>query len=403
MEKYKVLGKIGDGTFGKVTKAVNKKTSEVVAIKTMKQKFYNWEECMNLREVKSLRKLQHENIVKLKEVVRMNNDLYFVFEFVEKNLYQVMKENNHKLDVDEAKSVMFQTLTGLAYIHKNGFFHRDIKPENILMENGKVKIADFGLAREIRSKPPYTDYVSTRWYRAPELLLRSTNYSSTVDIFAAGCILAELLLGRPLFAGSSEGDQLMKVCSILGPPSKTEWPEGHKLASKLGYTFPTITKTPLSELLPDEDSELLDLLDKMLIYDPNLRYSAKQCLDHPFFEGFELPKSAHSRNSLFGTKPPPASSNKFISSKLLRMNSKKMEAVHQDRIKSPLFSKTSETDRDNTSANKFHFSKLGGMPGIRSDIGSGFYYKNNKPIKSPGTPSSTNSQSLYTGHKFGTK
>ena len=122
MEKYKVLGKIGDGTFGKVTKAVNKKTSEVVAIKTMKQKFYNWEECMNLREVKSLRKLQHENIVKLKEVVRMNNDLYFVFEFVEKNLYQVMKENSHKLDLEEAKSIMFQTLTGLAYIHKNGFF-----------------------------------------------------------------------------------------------------------------------------------------------------------------------------------------------------------------------------------------------------------------------------------------
>lgn len=403
MEKYKVLGKIGDGTFGKVTKAVNKKTSEVVAIKTMKQKFYNWEECMNLREVKSLRKLQHEHIVKLKEVVRMNNDLYFVFEFVEKNLYQVMKDNNHKLDIEEAKSIMFQTLTGLAYIHKNGFFHRDIKPENILMDNGKVKIADFGLAREIRSKPPYTDYVSTRWYRAPELLLRSTNYSSTVDIFAAGCILAELLLGRPLFAGSSEGDQLMKVCSILGAPSKTEWPEGHKLASKLGYTFPTITKTSLAELLPDEDSELIDLLEKMLIYDPNLRYSAKQCLEHPFFEGFELPKSSHSRNSLFRAKPPPAASNKFISSKLLRMNSKKMEAAHHDRIKSPLFSKTSETDRANVSGSKFNFSKLGGMPGIRSDISSGFYYKNNKPIKSPGTPSSTNSKSLYTGPKFTSK
>lgn len=166
---------------------------------------------MSLREVKSLRKLNHDNIVKLKEVVRMNNDLYFVFEYMDQNLYQYFKENNNILNMKEVKSIMYQTLIGLAYIHKNGFFHRDMKPENILMQEDKVKIADFGLAREIRSKPPYTDYVSTRWYRAPELLLRSTNYNSPVDIFAAGCILAELLIGRPLFAGTSEGDQLMKV------------------------------------------------------------------------------------------------------------------------------------------------------------------------------------------------
>jgi serine/threonine protein kinase len=211
MEKYKVIDNLGDGTFGKVTKAVNKKTNEVVAIKAMKQKFYSWEECMTLREVKSLRKLNHENIVKLKEVIRTNNDLYFVFEYCEKTLYEVMKENNNKMDLYDIKSTLYQMLHGLAYIHKNGFFHRDMKLENVLMIDNMVKIADFGLAREIRSKPPYTDYVSTRWYRAPELLLRSTNYNSPVDIFAAGCIFAELLLGRPLFAGTSEGDQLLKV------------------------------------------------------------------------------------------------------------------------------------------------------------------------------------------------
>jgi serine/threonine protein kinase len=211
MEKYKVIDNLGDGTFGKVTKAINKKTNEVVAIKAMKQKFYSWEECMTLREVKSLRKLNHENIVKLKEVIRTNNDLYFVFEYCEKTLYEVLKEHNNKMDLDDIKSTLYQMLHGLAYIHKNGFFHRDMKLENVLMIDNMVKIADFGLAREIRSKPPYTDYVSTRWYRAPELLLRSTNYNSPVDIFAAGCIFAELLLGRPLFAGTSEGDQLLKV------------------------------------------------------------------------------------------------------------------------------------------------------------------------------------------------
>ena len=187
MEKYKIIGELGIGTFGKVSKAVIKETQEIVAIKAMKQKFYTWEECMNLREVKSLRKLNdHDNIVKLKEVFRTNNDLYFVFEFVEKDLYKVMKDNNNQMDSKDVKSIMYQLLDGLSYIHKNQFFHRDLKLENILMTEGKVKIADFGLAREIRSKPPYTDYVSTRWYRAPELLLKSTNYNSPVDIFAAG-------------------------------------------------------------------------------------------------------------------------------------------------------------------------------------------------------------------------
>lgn len=141
---------------------------------------------MSLREVKSLRKLNHDDIVKLKEVIRMNNDLYFVFEYCDQNLYQVQKDSGNSMDIKEIKSIMYQIMRGLAYVHKNGFFHRDLKLENILMFEGKVKIADFGLAREIRSKPPYTDYVSTRWYRAPELLLRSTTYNSPVDIFAAG-------------------------------------------------------------------------------------------------------------------------------------------------------------------------------------------------------------------------
>ena len=252
---------------------------------------------MSLREVKSLRKLNHESIVKLKEVIRVNNDLHFVFEYVEKNLYQVMKENNFQLSIKEIKNYMYQLFQSLAYIHKNGFFHRDIKPENVLISGDKVKLADFGLAREIRSKPPYTDYVSTRWYRAPELLLRSTSYNSPIDIFAAGWILAEMLLGRPLFAGTSEGDQLMKVCTILGSPTKTEWPEGHKLATKLGYKFPTLSKTSLSELIPDAPSEAIDLLEKMLIFDPNDRPTAQQCLEHSFFEGVKIEQEMSASNS----------------------------------------------------------------------------------------------------------
>jgi serine/threonine protein kinase len=108
-----------------------------------------------------------------------------------------------------------------------------------------VKLADFGLAREIRSRPPYTDYVSTRWYRAPELLLRSTTYNSPVDIFALGCIMAELYLLRPLFPGNSEVDQMYKICAILGSPSQAEWPEGYKLAAKMNFQFPKFVSTSL--------------------------------------------------------------------------------------------------------------------------------------------------------------
>jgi serine/threonine protein kinase len=114
--------------------------------------------------------------------------------------------------------IVYQTLSALAHTHKHGFFHRDLKPENILISDGKIKICDFGLAREIRSRPPFTDYVSTRWYRAPEIILKSAYYNSPVDIFAMGCIMAELYLMAPIFAGNSEIDQLNKICQLLGAP-----------------------------------------------------------------------------------------------------------------------------------------------------------------------------------------
>lgn len=136
----------------------------------------------------------------------MNDDLYFVFEYMEKNIYELMKERTTNMSIEEIKSIMWQTMQGLAYMHKHGFFHRDLKPENLLSKGDAVKIADFGLAREIRSRPPFTDYVSTRWYRAPEILLRSTNYNSPVDMFACGAIMAELFMLRPLFPGNNETD-----------------------------------------------------------------------------------------------------------------------------------------------------------------------------------------------------
>lgn len=168
-----------------------------------------------------MKKLNHANVVKLKEVIRENDHLYFVFEYMKENLYQLMKERNKLFPESTVRNIMYQILQGLAFIHKHGFFHRDLKPENLLcMGPELVKIADFGLAREIRSRPPYTDYVSTRWYRAPEVLLRSTSYSSPIDIWAVGCIMAEVYTLRPLFPGASEIDTIFKICQVLGTPKK---------------------------------------------------------------------------------------------------------------------------------------------------------------------------------------
>ncbi|XP_010012412.1 PREDICTED: serine/threonine-protein kinase MAK, partial [Nestor notabilis] len=221
MNRYTVMKQLGDGTYGSVLMGKSNESGELVAIKRMKRKFYSWDECMNLREVKSLKKLNHANVIKLKEVIRENDHLYFVFEYMKENLYQLMKDRNKLFPESVIRNMMYQILQGLAFIHKHGFFHRDMKPENLLCIGPElVKIADFGLARELRSQPPYTDYVSTRWYRAPEVLLRSSIYSSPIDMWAVGSIMAELYTLRPLFPGTSEVDEIFKICQVLGTPKK---------------------------------------------------------------------------------------------------------------------------------------------------------------------------------------
>ena len=139
MEKYKVGKVLGDGTFGSVTKAINYHTAETVAIKRMKKKFFKWEDCAALPEIKSLIKFHHPNIVQLYEIIKFNNDLYFVFEFLDRNVYQMMKDRGKMFSETQIRNIIYQTLQGLAYIHRHGYFHRDLKPENLLELNGKFK------------------------------------------------------------------------------------------------------------------------------------------------------------------------------------------------------------------------------------------------------------------------
>ncbi|KAK2995064.1 hypothetical protein RJ640_024522 [Escallonia rubra] len=284
----------------------------------MKRKYYSWEECINLREVKSLRKMNHPNIVKLKEVIRENDILYFVFEYMECNLYQLIKDRGKLFSEAEVRNWCFQVFQGLAYMHQRGYFHRDLKPENLLVSKDLIKIADFGLAREISSQPPYTEYVSTRWYRAPEVLLQSPTYGSAVDMWAMGAIMAELFTLRPLFPGSSEADEIYKICSVIGSPSESEWVEGHVLANAINYQFPQLAGVHLSALVPSASKDAISLITSLCSWDPCKRPTAVEVLQHPFFQScFYVPPSLRSKAAVPRT-PPSAGTRVALEQKSAR-------------------------------------------------------------------------------------
>ena len=308
MDNYEIIKRLGGGSFADVFLAKEKPTSELVAIKVLKKKYRKFDECCELRECKSLQKLckdslqtqkGYDNIIKLKQIIfeKKTGKLNLVFEYMETDLYELMKKRSPgKLSEDEIKDITFQTLLGLYHMHKYGFFHRDMKPENLLLTGKKVKIGDFGLAREIRSIPPYTEYVSTRYYRAPECILRSTNYSSPIDIWALGCIMAEMYMHpMPLFYGQTEKEVFIKICSVLGSPTPSNWLEGINQANLIGMKYPQSSGTDLATIVKGASPEAIDLMKQMLKWDPNCRATAAALLNHPFFNGcgYDLKKSTN--------------------------------------------------------------------------------------------------------------
>ena len=296
MEDYEIIERIGGGSFADVFKAREKSTNELVAIKILKKKYKKWEDCVELRECKSLQKLSDEslsnekglnNIIKLKRIIFIKKTglFHLVFEYMKQDLLELMKskEPNH-LDESEIKDIIFQTLQGLTHMHKYGFFHRDMKPENLLINDKMVKIADFGLAREIRSLPPYTEYVSTRYYRAPECILKSSNYNSPMDIWAVGCIMAEMFLHpKPLFYGQNEKEVLNKICSILGTPNHDTWAKGIQQANIIGLKLPNNSGTDLAKIIPNASTKAIEIMKQMLQWDPNKRPTAISLLNNPYF------------------------------------------------------------------------------------------------------------------------
>ena len=305
MKKYQIIKEIGDGTYGKVYEGINKETNEKVAIKILKNKMSSWEECMLQNEVRFLEKLKNENIVKLHEVIReQNNEVSYIFELCDCNLFEfIERHRKQKMFISEAKirNIIYQITCGIKYMHSFNIIHRDLKPENILMilNNNLVKIADFGTAKEV---PQYkdnslTDYVCTRWYRAPECTLKSKNYNEKIDIWAIGCIMAELYTLKPIFPGSDEFDQLNKILKITGTPEFNDWPEGYALIQKLNMRLPNYNKGNLKQIVFNANDDAIDFLENIFQLNPQNRPSANELLKHPYFTEIQRPGSySYQRN-----------------------------------------------------------------------------------------------------------
>lgn len=204
---------------------------------------------------------------------------------MEMNLYEAIKDRKKYLPEKIVKIWMYQILKALDFMHRNGIFHRDIKPENILLRDNNVKLADLGSCKGVYSKPPFTEYISTRWYRSPECLLTDGYYNYKMDIWGLGCVFFEMLTLTPLFPGDDELDQVNKINQILGSPSDELFEKFVKnSAHRQDFNFEYQKGTGINKFLTHVSSQCVELIQKMLTYDPDLRYTAKQCISHPYFE-----------------------------------------------------------------------------------------------------------------------
>lgn len=306
MERYQKLEKIGEGTYGVVYKAKDRKTGKIIALKRIRLEAEDEGiPSTAIREISLLKELRHPNIVRyiikyfsssstnfllfflrLFDVVHAERKLTLVFEYLDQDLKKYLDVCEGGLDLAIVKSFLYQLLTGVAYCHHHRVLHRDLKPQNLLINReGDLKLADFGLARAfgipVRS---YTHEVVTLWYRAPDVLLGSRKYSTPVDIWSIGCIFAEMVNGTPLFKGTSEETQLDTIFRHLGTPNELSFPGINELP-EWRNDFPNYPPPEggISSLCPKLDSQGVKLLESMLEYDPSKRITAPMALKHEFF------------------------------------------------------------------------------------------------------------------------
>lgn len=285
--QYQIISRIGQGSFSEIFLVHSKAQNKDFAMKVLNQPFRSIEEVRTSPEISAL--LLFKNYPYIVQIVDLLYDNHtgkvaIILELLQKNLNEF---SDFQIPEKKCILIIYQLLKAISFMHSNYFFHRDIKPENIMIDPNtyEIKLVDFGSSKKLASKGPYTEYICTRWYRAPECILTSGSYGSSVDIWATGCIFYEILTGNPLFPGNNEIDQLHKIHSTVGTPDEQLL---QRLKSnpntQLNFTFPFKPKTEFKTLLPGINLLIPDLLEKLLTYNPYERISAEQALNHPLFK-----------------------------------------------------------------------------------------------------------------------
>lgn len=291
--RFSIVEKIGEGTYGKVYKALSRESGEPFALKKIRI-VYEEEGVPGtaIREVSLLKECDHPNVIKLYEVFSNASALYLVFEFLDMDLRQYTKRFGAITDANLLKQAACQCFSGIEYCHSHRVLHRDLKPQNVLIDvrRHRLKLADFGLARAF-SVPlkAYTHEVVTLWYRAPEILLGQSKYANPIDIWSLGCITAEMATAQALFPGDSEIDTIFKMFRVLGTPTEQVWPGVSQLRD-FKQEFPKWQDTHLAEVRangPSLGESGVELVQECLRFNPVERPSARRLLQHPFFYGVD--------------------------------------------------------------------------------------------------------------------
>lgn len=295
--EYEKIHKIGFGSYGSVYKVKNRKTAKIVALKKVKLNVAAEKgvPSSSLREIAALKSLNHPNIIQLHEIIHTGTSIYLVLEHLNTDLKRHLESTNNGLAECVVQSYLWQLFKAISYCHSKEILHRDLKLQNLLVDHrGNIKLADFGLARFI-SLPirKYTSDVVTLWYRAPEILLGSSFYGPAVDVWSLGCIFFEMLTKRPLFPGNSEIDQLFKIFRVIGTPNEATWPQCTQL-DFYNANFPNWTRQDLSQLSPKITNLVGSLLDQIFVYDPMKRTTAKEAMNHPYFENLRVKNALRS-------------------------------------------------------------------------------------------------------------
>lgn len=286
---------MGGGAYGVVCSASDEKKKRKVAIKKIEKAFEDLIDAKRIyREIKLLKFLKHKNIIKIYDMVlpdksKSFNDIYIVTELMETDLHRVIY-SKQKLSDEHIQYFIFQILNAVNYMHSSNIIHRDLKPSNILLNKKcDIKICDLGLGRGYDTEEEFkTEYVVTRWYRAPEVILNASEYTKAIDIWSIGCILAELLGRTALFPGDNYLDQIQRIVSILGTPKYSDISYiSNEKALEFIKSLPKRSRQPWGLLYPKANPLACDLLGVMLAFNPDKRAGVEECLDHPYFEDLE--------------------------------------------------------------------------------------------------------------------